>query len=213
MTSPIKKFNFLKYPYGDCTQWFGENPQLYDKEFGLRGHNGIDCVRPWGEHLFAVEDGVICDLKTDPGGYGMHIRILSEYKKGKYREWTYGHMSHINVKLGDYVKAGQYVGNIGNTGFVVSNSTGNGFWSANPYVGTHLHLGLRYASKNPNGWQYPYDGSPKVSIDNYNNGNKGAVDPLPLFAPPKALAIARLADTTDNALLWKLAKVFYTINI
>ena len=212
MKNPVKNFNFLKWPHGDCTQWFGENPQLYSS-IGLKSHNGLDIVRPWGDHLFAVEDGIICDLKTDPSGYGMHFRILSEYKKNKYREWTYGHMSHINVKLGDYVKAGQYVGNIGNTGFVVSNSTGNGFWSANPYAGTHLHLGLRYASKNPNGWQYPYDGSPKVSIDNYNNGNKGAVDPLPLFAPPKALAIARLADTTDNALLWKLAKVFYTINI
>lgn len=210
MTPPVKKFNFLKYPYGDCTQWFAENPTLY-AHLDLNGHNGIDIVRPWGEHLFAVESGVICDLKDDPNGYGMHVRILAEYKKGKYHEWTYGHLSYIHVKIGQRVEEGQYIGNIGNTGFVVSNATANGFWKANPYAGTHLHFGLRNAIKSSTGWKYSFASSPKVDILNYGNGYKGAIDPLPYFATPYALRIAKLADKTGSELYWKGSKVLQIV--
>ena len=212
MTPPVKDLNFLKYPHGDCTQWWGENQPLY-KRLGLNGHNGVDIVRPWGEHMFAVESGIICDVKDTPEGYGMHIRILAEYKKGKYHEWTYGHMSHINVKLGDKVAEGQYVGNMGNTGFVVSNATGNGFWKANPYAGTHLHFGLREAVKSSTGWKYPFEGSPRIDIANYNNGTKGSIDPLPFLATSKALQWARFADRSKKPIYWKLAQVLHTIKV
>lgn len=213
LTNPVKNLKWALYPLGDITQWYGENKKLYSK-IGLEGHNGIDIIRPWGEHLFAIADGVICDLKDDPEGYGKHIRILEDVGGGEYREWTYGHLSHINVKLGDTVKAGQYVGNMGNTGFVVSNATGNGFWEHNPYKGTHLHLTLRRTYKSATGWQYPMGGV-KVHVRDYNNGFKGGINPLPFFLPPNLLSskIISIASATQDKTLFLFGQLLIKIGM
>lgn len=179
MKEPVKDMKWAKYPTGDITQYFGENKKLYEPA-GLVGHNGIDIVRPWGEHIFAVEGGTVVSVEDDPG-YGKAIRILSPTgKSGEYRDWAYGHLSYIHVKEGDVMRPGQYIGNMGNTGFVVSNATGNGFWKYNPYAGTHLHLGVRDVVKSPTGWKYN-ENAPRVKVVNINNGFKGRYDPLPLF--------------------------------
>jgi len=179
MQAPIKNFKSALYSKGDVNQYYAENPALY-AHLGLSGHNGTDIVRPWGEHLFACADGIICDLKSSSDGYGMHIRILQNAGNGLYREWTYGHMSSIAVKLGQKVFEGQYVGNIGNTGFVVSGDNANGYWKSNPYHGTHLHLGVRELKEKKDGWVYP-GSNLMVEVLNYDNGYKGSIDPLPLL--------------------------------
>jgi murein DD-endopeptidase MepM/ murein hydrolase activator NlpD len=185
---PVKNMRWAKYPVGDVTQWMFENPAGY-AHLGLSGHNGIDIVRPHGEHMFAVEDGTICAVKDDPSGYGKHIRMVSKVpdEKGYHRDWVYGHMHFIGVKDGQEVKAGQFVGTMGNTGFVVSNSTGNGFWEYNPYAGTHLHFGVRPIKPMRNG--FTYTGLPgKWGAVDYDNGYKGRVDPRPYFLPPELLS-------------------------
>lgn len=178
MVNPVKKLKLTYYPEGDVTQFFGENPALYAK-MGLKGHNGIDIVRSHGELMYAIEDGEVVDVKDTPEGYGRHLRIVGSAKDeitGYFREWTYGHCSKILVKQGDQVKAGQAVALMGNTGFVVSGATP--FWQSNPYAGTHLHLGLRYMKK-PKKGGWVYEGSKtRLSAVNYNNGYKGAVDPM-----------------------------------
>ena len=177
MKPPIKYLNLAYAPDGDVTQRFGENPKLY-AQFGLNGHNGIDLVRPHGDPLYAIENGTIISVNNNPLGYGKNLRIMSDYKdkKGYHREWVYGHNSENLVQVGDKVKAGQHIANIGNTGFTVSNSTGNGFWKINPFAGTHLHLGLRLIRERKNGWSY--EGSDKkIDVVDYQNGYKGAVDP------------------------------------
>ena len=190
LSAPVKDLVLELDPKGDVTQWFGVNKALY-AYMGLNGHNGIDIVRQWGEPLYAIEDGEVIDAKTDPGGFGKHLRLISSKpnKNGLYNEWTYGHCASVSVKIGDKVKAGQQIALMGNTGFVVSNVPPH--WETNPYAGTHLHLGLREL-KRPvrGGWAYP--GS-KVAIEvvNYGNGFKGAIDPVPvlvaLSVPPKEL--------------------------
>jgi murein DD-endopeptidase MepM/ murein hydrolase activator NlpD len=212
MQPPIKNCKWISYPIGDVTQYFGENKKLYKQSMGWEGgHNGADLVRPHGEHMFAVEDGVICDLKDSADGYGKHIRILSTVGLGRYREWTYGHMHAIGVKLGQKVKAGQFVGLMGNTGFVVSGDTP--YWGTNPYAGTHLHLNVREMVKDANGWQYPYKESPKVRCKNYDNGTKGGIDPIPFFfTAPKARAMRDLAEKKKSALLYSFAEVLQKIN-
>jgi murein DD-endopeptidase MepM/ murein hydrolase activator NlpD len=128
--------------------------------------------------MYAVESGTVAQVKANPDGYGAHIRLLSRANDdGILHEWTYGHMSYIAVKEGQKVEEGQYIGNIGNTGFVVSGETANGFWKANPYAGTHLHLGMRIMKHDRAGWKYEgYNRA--ITCMGYGNGFKGAVDPV-----------------------------------
>ena len=182
MHPPIKHLNLQMAPKGDVTQPFGWNPALYAR-FGLNGHNGIDLVRPHGDPLYAIEDGTVVQVDDDPAGFGKVVRFISDAKneRGYHREWVYGHNSKNYVRVGDEVKAGQHIADIGNTGFVVSNSTGNGFWRVNPFAGTHLHLGLRETRiMKKGGWSY--EGSQiKQDTVNYGNGYKGAIDPWPIL--------------------------------
>jgi murein DD-endopeptidase MepM/ murein hydrolase activator NlpD len=179
ISNPIKGFKNKKYPLGQISQEFGENPALYMSAIGMKSHNGIDIVAPWGTPLYAVESGTVCEVKTDPSGYGMHIRFLSDTN-----EWTYGHLSAIFVKVGDVIKVGQKIANMGNTGFVVSSINGAGFWvdGSNKYAGTHLHLTARKYKLDKKGWQY-YPNTPKITILNYNNGWNGAYDFSDQFNP------------------------------
>jgi murein DD-endopeptidase MepM/ murein hydrolase activator NlpD len=175
MKSPHDNFVLDDYPQGSVTQWFGENPVLYSR-FGFKAHNGIDSVAPWGSPLYAIEDGYIVDVNDDPKGYGKYVRLRSARKHdGAYREWTYGHLSEIRVKGGQPVLAGDVIGDMGNTGFVVSGATP--FWEHNPYAGTHLHLTLRLLETDPYGWKHKHD-TIKYKVRHYDNGHKGAIDPV-----------------------------------
>lgn len=119
--------------------------------------------------ILCVESGQVADVKENPDGYGKYIRITT--KGGN--EWTYGHLSRIDVKIGQEVTEGEQVGLMGNTGFVVSGATP--YWEHNPYAGTHLHLGLRKIKFSSSGWSYNYS-LPKFLVLNYNNGYFGSVD-------------------------------------
>lgn len=178
MTPPVKNLRWAKYPKGDVTQWFGESAELYQKNVCidaapchssmvcppgkgcLIAHNGIDIVRPYGEPIYAIEGGIVTDIKDNPDGYGRMVRILTDEKEGKRIEWTYGHASENLVKLGDKITEGQMIQRMGNSGFVVSGATP--FWEYNPFAGTHLHLGKRIYK---NG----------VCLE-YNNGYFGSID-------------------------------------
>lgn len=175
--APFKGFVKADHPDGSVTQWFGENVDLYSKavcvpnQGCLQGHNGLDIVAPWGTSILAVEEGTVVEVKLNAGGYGKHVRILSSGS-----EWTYGHLSDIIVEIGQEVKAGEKIGNMGNTGFVVSGATP--YWKFNPYAGTHLHLGKRKI-RHWNGigtYNLQYAGGEKVTILNYDNGKWGSVD-------------------------------------
>lgn len=177
--NPIKGYINKKSPKGSVTQWFGENIALYASiNIGLtKGHNGIDVVAPWGTPMYAVEGGIVCEVKTDPSGYGMHLRFLTQTGEKTEREWTYGHCSAIFVKIGDIIKPGQLIANMGNTGFVVSDVNALGYWvkGSNKYSGTHLHLGCREIKYSKTGWRYNKL-TPKFEVLNYDNGSLGAID-------------------------------------
>lgn len=191
MKEPIKNFSLAPYPHGNISQFYGENPALYRANVChsgecMQGHNGLDIVAPWGTPIYAVEGGIVADAKDTPTGYGKHIRILSEHDLGRKREWTYGHLSRIDVQIGDRVEEGQQIGLMGNTGFVVSGATP--YWQHNPYAGTHLHLGLRilipwmlqgsyslsYGTHLP---EFIFRGN----VQAYANGFFGSIDPKPVI--------------------------------
>ncbi len=92
-------------------------------------HKGIDLAAPKGTPIYAVADGkvVAAGDGTWDSSYGLHVAIQhgSDYT-------NYAHMSEIDVKVGQTVKAGQKIGEVGSTG----NSTGN-----------HLHFELHDGEK------------------------------------------------------------------
>lgn len=197
MKAPIKDFKCKLYPEGNVTQWFGENPKLYMERMGMIGHNGIDIVAPWGTPIFAVEGGLVADVKDTPEGYGKHLRILTD----NGNEWTYGHASQNLVKIGDRVEEGQQIQLIGNTGFVVSGPTP--FWKYNPYAGTHLHLGLRKFVFDKRGWSYNPN-TPTINVLNYENGYKGSIDFKDLLSTAEPL------DTEENDII-EIQKTFIDV--
>lgn len=90
-----------------------------------RSHNGVDIPLKVGEPILAAFDGKVRYSKYNTGGYG--FMVIVRHKNGL--ETYYGHLSRLNVGIGDYVKAGQVIGFGGSTG----RSTG-----------PHLHFETRY---------------------------------------------------------------------
>jgi murein DD-endopeptidase MepM/ murein hydrolase activator NlpD len=89
-----------------------------------RAHLGVDFAAPRGRMVNATADGKIIH-KGNKGGYGKTIMI--RHKNGLRS--LYAHLSSFNkkIKVGSYVKQGQFIGRVGTTG----RSTG-----------PHLHFGL-----------------------------------------------------------------------
>ncbi|MFI3321554.1 MAG: M23 family metallopeptidase [Rikenellaceae bacterium] len=90
-----------------------------------RNHNGIDLAAPQGTPIYATFDGRVRFAQYHTGGYGFMIIVRNV---NGLESW-HGHLCRLNVKSGDYVKSGQVIGYMGNTG----RSYGN-----------HLHYELRY---------------------------------------------------------------------
>lgn len=80
-----------------------------------RMHQGIDIARPSNYNILAAADGVVTKAGS-AGGLGNRIEI--EHSDGL--KTVYGHLSSINVSVGQQVTTGTVIGIMGNTG----NSTG-----------------------------------------------------------------------------------------
>lgn len=89
---------------------------------GSKYHKGIDIAFPTGTHVLACEAGKV-ELAGWNDGLGKCI-IISH---GGGLKTVYGHLSRINVKKGQAVARGQFVGEVGSTG---------------KSTGPHLHLGV-----------------------------------------------------------------------
>jgi murein DD-endopeptidase MepM/ murein hydrolase activator NlpD len=100
----------LGYPvYGKITSHLGwrKNPFGSGYEF----HSGIDIAAPQGSKVRATADGVVV-LAGWYGDYGKTVII--RHPSGYLT--LYGHLSQIDVKEGQKVKAGDVVGRVGSTG-------------------------------------------------------------------------------------------------
>lgn len=104
------------------TQEFGKNPQIY-KQFGLKGHNGLDIRAKSGTQLYAPIEGVVSVGNQGSKGYGKFIRI-----RNNTNECILAHLSKIEVQDGQLISLGDPIGKSGNTGFSTA---------------AHLHFGLR----------------------------------------------------------------------
>lgn len=140
------------------TQVFGANPKIY-AQFGMKGHNGLDIGCPTGTPFFAMLPGVWhrLDDKNWLGrwrGYGAAWRLHHNQGNGVVHEWTFAHLQNRHLRDGDNknLPEGIQMAETDNTGFS---------------TGPHLHIGLRILK---NG-----------QIQNYGNGFKGSIDPLPVM--------------------------------
>lgn len=116
----------------------------YGKRPGLYGdfHTGIDYAAETGTPIPAQYPGLVDWVQSSSIGLGEHVGV-----KVANNLWAlYGHMSRIRAKMGDQVKAGEIVGDVGSSG-----------WSTGP----HVHYELRKGG--PNGQHVnpdTYGGSP-----------------------------------------------------
>lgn len=74
-------------------------------------HRGIDILAPHGTPIFAPADGVVTFAGTR-GGYGITCFV----DQGYGYQTRYGHCSKLHVKVGDEVKRGQIIAEVGSTG-------------------------------------------------------------------------------------------------
>jgi murein DD-endopeptidase MepM/ murein hydrolase activator NlpD len=89
-------------------------------------HEGIDLAGPLGSPIVAVGDGVVADAGP-AAGFGMWVAI--RHANGDYS--IYGHMYRYYVRVGEHVRAGQHIADIGANGFS---------------TGPHLHFAIARGS-------------------------------------------------------------------
>jgi murein DD-endopeptidase MepM/ murein hydrolase activator NlpD len=173
LKSPIARYKdepiFITLPYGDKS--FVDTYRRLG--WNLTHHNGIDLTnsvdpqKAYGTPVYASQDGVvqnvIYDTSVSTKGNGITIEGLPFWQGDKRMilAEVHWHLAEASVKAGDFVKAGQKIGKLGNTGFAVGGQS-------SPFRGTHNHFMV-----------YPYQmvgGSWQKTEP--NNGVSGAVDPI-----------------------------------
>jgi murein DD-endopeptidase MepM/ murein hydrolase activator NlpD len=124
----------------------------------MHTHSGIDISAPIGHPVLAAADGEVVWAgyglfghylnRDDP--YGMAVSVKHDFGfEGKPVYTAYAHMRAINVKVGQHVRAGEQLGEVGATGKV---------------TGAHLHFEVRvgedsfFATRNPELWLVPPQG-------------------------------------------------------
>jgi murein DD-endopeptidase MepM/ murein hydrolase activator NlpD len=114
----------------DSILWHSPLDQtIITSDFGLRRatwHYGIDFRLKVGTPVYSAFDGVVRVIGYERRGFGRYLVI----RHANGLESVYAHLSKTSVHLGAEVKAGDIIGNGGNTG----RSTA-----------PHLHFELRYA--------------------------------------------------------------------
>lgn len=125
---PLKSYVYLSSAYGYRTHPITGQPYSF--------HSGIDLAAYGGTPIYAAAAGKITvAVPIDRGGYGLWIEI--EHSDGT--RTRYAHCNDIYVKVGDTVKQGQTIAEVGTTG----SSTGN-----------HLHFEVLVSGSTQNPINY-----------------------------------------------------------
>lgn len=102
-------------------------------------HNGIDIANAIGTPIYSVMSGTV--INSGPAsGYGNWIRV--KHDDGSMS--VYGHMSTLNVSVGQRVAAGQHIAGMGSEGFSTGSHlhfeihpSGNGAVDPVPWFANH----------------------------------------------------------------------------
>ena len=102
-------------------------------------HAGIDFSARKGTPIQATGDGRVLKVLKKKSGYGLHVIIDHGYGY----QTLYGHMSKVDVKVGERIKRGQVIGKVGSTGTSTA---------------PHCHYEVHYKGKAVNPIDYVLDG-------------------------------------------------------
>lgn len=104
-----------------------------NKDGSLRAHQGVDLASDSGFRVYAVEDGVIVDVK-DSEVWGKVVTLACKVDNKPLYPF-YAHLSAIKVNVGQNVKAGDVI--------ALTGSTGNARGMVTIKDGGHLHFGVK----------------------------------------------------------------------
>ena len=114
---PVAAFGEFRWPtQGTITQYFHFR------------HLGLDIGNRTGTAIVAADAGQVVAAGWSPIGYGNRVVI----NHGNGWVTTYNHLSTFAVTVGDFVKAGEVIGKMGNTGYS---------------SGPHLHFEALYRNR------------------------------------------------------------------
>ena len=129
-------------PYPQTAVSSGFNPRrMHPVLRRIRPHKGIDIGQPYGTPIEASANGKIVKVGYSSHGYGWHI-VISHGLNEEEQIITslYAHLANRPcVELGEMVKKGQIIGNVGSTGTSTS---------------PHLHFEVRVDNKAVNPIKY-----------------------------------------------------------
>jgi murein DD-endopeptidase MepM/ murein hydrolase activator NlpD len=114
---PLEKVALIWPVQGEVSRGFEQD--------ATRRHDGIDIVAPRGTAIHAAADGEVIFSGWGPGGYG-HMVILQHQVEVIT---IYAHNHDNLVRLGQYVRQGEIIATVGQSG----RATGN-----------HLHFEVRH---------------------------------------------------------------------
>ncbi len=121
----------LRLPLDNDSFWvsseFGKRKNPFSGE--MKNHNGIDLAAAEGTPVYAIKDGAVYSAIENDAEFGNYI-ILS-HDLGKMTS-VYAHLSKIKVERYQYVKKGDVIGYVGQTGKA---------------TGPHLHFEIRTGGK------------------------------------------------------------------
>jgi murein DD-endopeptidase MepM/ murein hydrolase activator NlpD len=141
LQTPEKYWNgvFLRPNKGQMTTTYGVRRYYNGKFADDYYHRGLDYAGAAGSAVIAPAAGRVALVGTVSQGFRVHGNVVG-IDHGQGVTSIFMHLSRINVKEGDLVKAGQLIGGVGSTG---------------ASTGPHLHWGLYVngQSIDPKSWQ------------------------------------------------------------
>jgi murein DD-endopeptidase MepM/ murein hydrolase activator NlpD len=142
LNTPQKFWNgaFLRPNQGEITTVYGVRRYYNGKFAEDYYHRGVDYAGATGSPVVAAAAGRVALVGRESQGFKIHGNVVG-IDHGQGVATIYLHLSRINVKEGDMVKAGQVIGAVGATG---------------ASTGPHLHWGLYVhgQSVDPVPWRY-----------------------------------------------------------
>jgi murein DD-endopeptidase MepM/ murein hydrolase activator NlpD len=116
---------FLKSPlqFGRISSRYNLKRRIAHYGYRVKAHKGTDFAAPNGTPILATASGTVTKSSYARGN-GKYVKIRHN---GTY-ETQYLHMSRRKVKVGQYVKQGDVIGLVGNTGSSAGNHVCYRFW-------------------------------------------------------------------------------------